>query len=76
MRGFINAGTGSSNVNVHENDENSQLAEHLMQLKTSCSGVKHDIKNRELEQYKTKDETAFIGEKVKVITSERYKLED
>lgn len=40
-----------------------------MHLKTSCSGVKVEIKHRELEQSKYKDETSFIHEKVKAIQS-------
>lgn len=54
-------------MNLVENDENSQLAEHLLQLKSSCSGVKVDIRQREHEQFRLKDETQFAAEKVKAI---------
>jgi hypothetical protein len=75
IKGFINAGSGCLDIKITENDENSQLSEHLLHLKTSCSGVKVDIKNKELEQLKYKDETNFMAEKVKVIQAERYQLE-
>ena len=58
-----------------QNDENAQLAEHLLHLKTSCSGVKAEIKNREHEQEKFRDSTMFISEKVKIIQTERSQLE-
>ena len=60
--------------NVNDNDENSQLAAHLLHLKTSCSGMKTDIKHRELEQFRYKDETNFISSKLKSIQVERNKL--
>lgn len=46
-----------------------------MHLKTSCSGVRLDIKHKELEQYKYKDETSFTSEKAKAIQEERNCLE-
>ena len=58
-----------------ENDENSQLAEHLMHLKTSCSGVRLEIKHKQLEQFKYKDETHFMADKVKAIQDERFQLQ-
>ena len=54
-------------VNLMDNDENSTLNDHLLQLKTSCSDVKMEIKNKEIEQSRYKDETIHTSEKVKVI---------
>ena len=46
-----------------------------MQIKTSCSGVRLDIKHRELEQLKYKDEAQFIAERVKTIQDSRSSLQ-
>jgi hypothetical protein len=74
VRGFINAGEGAGKMGLALNDENSQLAEHLMHLKTSCSGVRLDIRHKELEQYKYKDEAHFIADRVRTIHDERNGL--
>ena len=62
-------------MNFSENDENSQLSSHLLHLKTSCSGVKNEIKHREFQQFRYKDETSFLSSKVKSIQAEKMKLE-
>jgi hypothetical protein len=46
-----------------------------MHLKTSCSGVRMDIKHKEMEQFKYKDETHFISTRVRTIQDERHHLE-
>jgi chromosome segregation ATPase len=46
-----------------------------MQLKTSCSGVRLDIRHRQLEQFKYKDEAQLIAERTRTIHQNRAAVE-
>lgn len=47
-----------------------------MQLKKSCSDLSREVKNREEETSKYKDEAAFTCGKARKIKDERQRLED
>lgn len=72
----MNAGTSSNEPVLQNNDKNTQLAGHLLQLKNSCSGVKIDIRSKEFEQYKYRDEINFTAEKVRALQKEREQIEN
>ncbi len=46
-----------------------------MQLKTSCSGVRLDIRHRQLEQFKYKDEVQLMVERARTIHQDRASVE-
>lgn len=52
------------------------LEGHLLQLKNSCCELNKEIKSKESETFKFRDETLFTLEKGKKLKEERQRLED
>lgn len=77
VKNFIKKGVSVMNENSMVEDGPDQgLEGHLLQLKKSCSDLSREVKNKEEETNKYKDEATFTCGKAKKIKEERQKLEE